>query len=184
MPGFATKSAENLVAAIQARRTVELERFLHALGIPEVGATVALALARHFQSIEAVRSATPEDLTEVPGIGPKMSEAIHHFLSDERNRSAIDAILSKGFTFLVPEPLPSGGVFEGTSVVFTGTLSMSRGEAKALAESEGAKVSSSVSKKTGFVVAGEEAGSKLEKARSLGVRVLDEAEFRAMIEGA
>jgi len=185
LPGFATKSAENLVAAIQGRRAVELERFLHGLGIPEVGATVALALARHFQSIEAVREASPEQLSEVPGVGPKMSEAIRHFLDEEHNRAAIDAILAKGFTFVVPEPLPSAGPWVGKTVVFTGALdTLSRPEAKTRAEELGAKVASAVSKKTDFVVAGSEAGSKLEKAQALGVVVLDESQFLALIEEA
>lgn len=182
LPGFATKSAQNLVDAIAARRHVELERFLHGLGIPEVGATVALALARHFQGIEGVRAATTDQLTEVTGIGPKMSEAIRGFLDDERNESAIDAILSKGFEFILPEPIPTGGALEGKTFVFTGGLGdMTRPQAKAAVEALGGVVKSSVSGKTDYVVAGEDPGSKLTKAQELGVDVLSPNDFQGLL---
>jgi DNA ligase (NAD+) len=186
LPGFAEKSAQNLVAAITARQTVELERFLHGLGIPEVGATVALALARYFQGIEAIRVATPEQFAEVTGIGPIMSEGIHNFLADPRNTSAIDAVLAKGFDFVLPDPPPpGGGALDGKTFVFTGGLGeMSRPQAKAAVEALGGVVKSSVSKKTDYVVAGEDPGSKLTKAQELELTVLDPAGFIDLIEEA
>jgi len=185
LPGFAAKSAQNLEDAIQARKHVELERFLHGLGIPEVGATVALALARHFQGIEQIREASAEQFEEVKGVGPKMSLGISEFLTDPRNASAIDAILAKGFSFVLPEPLPKGGALDGKTFVFTGGLGdMSRGEAKAAVEAAGGSVKASVSAKTDYVVSGEDPGSKLRKAQDLGLPILDPEEFRALIEEA
>ena len=186
LPGFAEKSAQNLVVAITARKTVELQRFLHGLGIPEVGATVALALARYFQGIEAIRIATPEQLAEVTGIGPIMSEGIHNFLADPRNASAIDAVLAKGFDFILPDPPPpGGGALDGKTFVFTGGLgAMSRPQAKAAVEALGGVVKSSVSKKTDYVVAGEDPGSKLTKAQELELTVLDPTGFIDLIEEA
>lgn len=186
LPGFAEKSAQNLVAAIASRQNVELSRFLHGLGIPEVGATVALSLARHFQGMDPIRIATPEQLAEVTGIGPIMSEGIHDFLADPRNASAIDAVLAKGFEFILPDPPPpGGGALDGKTFVFTGGLGeMSRPQAKAAVEALGGVVKSSVSKKTDFVVAGEDPGSKLAKAQELELTVLDPAGFIDLIEEA
>ncbi len=185
LPGFAQKSAQNLFDAIHQRRHVELERFLHALGIPEVGATVALALARHFQGMEPIREATPEQLAEVAGVGPKMSEGIHAFFADPRNGSAIDTVLSKEFDFILPAPLRTGGALDGITFVFTGGLGdWSRPQAKEAVEDLGGLVKSSVSKKTDYVVAGEDPGSKLAKAQELGVKVIDPAEFKALLDEA
>lgn len=182
LPGFATKSAENLVAGIQSRRSVELSRFLHGLGIPEVGGTVARTLARHFRSMDAVLEASEEALIAVDGIGPIMSAGIREFLDEPRNHDAIQAILEYGFEFSVPAA-PTRQDLAGQKFVFTGTLEgMTRGEAKKSVEGLGGKVVSSVSKDTAYVVAGEKPGSKLQKAEELGVAVLDEAGFRALLE--
>ncbi len=175
LPGFAQKSAEKLVSAIQERRSVPLARFLHGLGIPEVGATVAASLARHFRSVDAVLGASPEELITVDGIGPIMSEGIRTFLDEPRNRAAIESVLAHGFRFSVPD-LPERSDLLGKRFVFTGTLAtLTRGQAKKRVEALGGRVTTSVSKETSYVVAGENPGSKLDKARELGVPILDEA---------
>ena len=181
LDGFAQKSAEKLVGAIQARRTVSLERFLHGLGVPEVGGTVARDLSAHFRSFDRIRTATREELETVPGIGPKMSEAISAFFSEPRNVTAIDAILSKEFEFGLP-PAPEGDALKGTKFVFTGGLeAYSRSDAKKRVEALGGRVTSSVSKDTDYVVAGTDPGSKLTKAQDLGVTILDEQAFANLV---
>ncbi len=184
LEGFAEKSASKLVEAIGSRRQVELRRFLHGLGVPEVGATVAAELARHFRSFDGIRNASRDELTQVSGIGPKMSEAIYDFFRDPRNAAAIDTILSKGFEFGLP-PAPAGDALAGKKLVFTGGLEgMSRSEAKKRVESLGGRVTSSVSRDTDYVVAGNDPGSKLTKAQEFGVTVLDEGAFRELIEAS
>ena len=176
LPGFAEKSASNLVAAIAQRRKVDLHRFLFGLGIPEVGQAVARDLALHFRTLEEIRAADRERLEAVNGIGPKMSEAIFAFLEEGRNARVIDAILSRGVNLISPEaPADTGGT--GRKVVFTGRSGLPRSELKKRAEAAGFRVVSSVSAETDYVVAGSEAGSKLAKARDLGVRILNEEEF-------
>jgi DNA ligase (NAD+) len=172
LDGFAEKSATALVDAIRAKRTPDLQRFLIALGIPEVGVTVARTLAETFGSFDAIRSADEEALMAVDGIGPRMSEAIIGFFEDERNAKAVDAILAQGVeprtVDVAAKDLPELG-----TAVFTGTIPVARVVAETAWRSVGGKTSGSVSKKTAFVVAGEDAGSKLEKAEKLGVEVLD-----------
>jgi len=176
LEGFAEKSATALVAAIQAKKAPELDRFLVALGIPEVGVTVARDLATHFGSFGRIRSATREELEAVSGIGPRMSEAITGFFADERNAEAVDALLAHGIEPEETEPrradLPDLGI-----AVFTGAIPVARVVAEEAWRSVGGTTASSVSKKTAFVVAGESAGSKLEKAEKLGVEVLDFDQF-------
>jgi DNA ligase (NAD+) len=182
LPGFALKSATNLVEAIQARRTTELRRFLFGLGIPEVGVAVAADLARHFRSLEALRGADQEALEAVKGIGPIMSEQIMAFFADERNALAIDAVAAKMEGLEVEAPAGEGGALEGKRFVFTGALeAMSRSRAKKLVEGLGARATSSVSGETDILVAGDAAGSKLTRARELGVEVLDEEGFLALL---
>jgi DNA ligase (NAD+) len=187
LPGFAAKSAENLASAIRARMRPELGRFLFGLGIPEVGVAVAADLARHFGTFEALRAATREQLEAVPGIGPIMSEQIVGFLEDERRASAIDAILARGV-----EPAPEAlgdsgsedGPLAGKKFVFTGGMSvMSRGEATRLVEGAGGRGVGSVSKATDYVVAGEDPGSKYDRAKELGLTILDEAQFLELLRG-
>lgn len=185
LPGFAEKSATNLVDAIQARRKVELARFLHGLGIPEVGATVARTLARHFRSFAAIREATPEELESVEGVGPIMSQAIHGFLTEERNAAALDQIMARGMELQAPEEVPATDALAGSRFVFTGGLDrLSRGQAKKLAESAGAKVVGSVSKSTTHVVVGTDPGSKYDQAVELGIETLDEEGFLALLREA
>jgi DNA ligase (NAD+) len=182
LEGFAEKSATNLVEAIAARREPELRRFLTALGIPEVGVTVARDLARHFGNFQAIRRATVEELEAVHGIGPRMSAAITTFFADPRNDGAIQALLDHGVRPQETEPAPAAteGADQGAAV-FTGTLPVARPLAEAAWQAVGGRVVGSVSKKTDFVVAGESAGSKLEKAQKLGVPVLTFEEFVARV---
>jgi DNA ligase (NAD+) len=172
LEGFAHKSANALVGGIRARMEPPLDRFLNALGIPEVGVAVARDLAAHFGDFARLRAATREELEAIPGIGPRMSEAISKFFAERRNRDAIDAILDRGVRPRASEPartdLPDLG-----GAVFTGTLPVARVVAENAWRKIGGKVVGAVSKKTVFVVAGDDPGSKLEKAEKLGVEVLD-----------
>lgn len=176
------KSAANLVAAIEASKTRPLARFVHALGIRQVGSATARDLARRFGTLEALRRATREQLLEVPDVGEVVADSILAFFGEERNQRVLDALLDAGVR-PVPEEAPATeGPFVGKTIVFTGNLAtMSRDEAKELAAKLGAKAAGSVSKKTDLVVAGPGAGTKLAKARELGVRVVDEPEFLAML---
>jgi DNA ligase (NAD+) len=180
--GFGETSARNLFAAIEARRTIVFNRFLFALGIRHVGETNARRLARHYHDFAALRAAaTGADATEalsgVEGIGPVVVEALVDFFAESHNETALDALLAE----VAIEPMPaqaSGHPLAGKTVVFTGSLErMTRDEAKALAERLGAKVSGSISAKTQLVVAGPGAGSKLAKARELGIETIDESEW-------
>jgi len=175
LEGFAEKSATNLVGAIRAAREPELARFIYGLGIPEVGVTVARELARHFADFDAFRNADVEVLQAVDGIGPIMAETIVEFLGRTRVGELIDELLE----FVTPVPPERiGDALRGLRFVLTGGLErMTRHEAQAFLESLGAKVTSSVSRQTSYVVAGENPGSKLEKAETLGIAVLDEEGF-------
>jgi DNA ligase (NAD+) len=176
LEGFAEKSATALVEAVRAKRAPELNRFLSALGIPEVGVTVARDLARNFGSFNRLRVVTREDLEAVPGIGPRMSEAITGFFADERNAQALDALLAHGVEPQETEPAPPDLPDLGAAV-FTGAIPVPRVVAESAWRRVGGTTTGSVSKKTAFVVAGEDAGSKLEKAEKLGVEVLDFEQF-------
>jgi len=180
LEGFAEKSATALVQAIQEKKTPELDRFLVALGIPEVGVSVARDLARHFGSFERVRTATREELEAVSGIGPRMSEAITGFFADERSARAVDALLAHDIHPVETEPVSAELPDLGTAV-FTGSIPVARVVAEEAWRSVGGSTASSVSKKTAFVVAGESAGSKLEKAEKLGVEVLGFEQFVARL---
>ena len=184
LPGFAEKSANNLVAAIAQRKRVELHRFLFGLGIPEVGQAVARDLALHFREMDAIRLADRDALEAVDGIGPKMSELIFDFLREERNARAIDAVLGQGMDLIPPET-PADTGLQGKKFVFTGGLEkLTRSQAKKLVEDAGARAASSVSAGTDYVVAGSESGSKLAKALELGVVVLDEEAFLGLLAAA
>ena len=176
---MAQKSAANVVAAIEKSREATLARFLYALGIRNVGEATARDLARHFGRLDAVRGATVAQLMEVPDVGPIVAQSIATFMGQAHNQEVIERLATQ-LRLKEGEPAAKApaGPFTGKIVVLTGTLgSMTRDEAKERIEAGGGKVTGSVSKKTDFVVAGEEAGSKLDKARELGVPVLDETEF-------
>ncbi|MDE2270970.1 MAG: NAD-dependent DNA ligase LigA [Xanthomonadaceae bacterium] len=181
---IASKWAGNLVEAIEASKATTLERFLFALGIPEVGEATAKTLARHFGSLEALMQAGEADLTEVSDIGPVMAGHIAAFFAERRNREAIAALRQAGVHWRESAPQRrTDGPLAGRTVVLTGSLStLTRDNAKDKLEALGAKVAGSVSKKTSFVVAGDAAGSKLDKARALGVEVWDEARLLALLE--
>ena len=179
------KSAANLHAAIAASRTPPLERFVYALGIRNVGESTARDLARHFGSIEALMAAEPAALELVPDVGPVVAQSIWRFSHEAHNREVVEQLLAAG---VAPrhDAAPTGAPapLAGRTFVLTGTLpSLTRDEAKARIEAAGGKVAGSVSKKTDYVVAGSEAGSKLEKAQQLGVAVLDEAQLLALLDG-
>jgi DNA ligase (NAD+) len=173
---IATKWAENLIAAIAHSKRTTLDRFLYALGIPDVGEATAKALARYFGSLDALKQASHDELMQVPDVGPIMAAHIAMFFAEKHNRDAIAQLRAAGVEWKESEPQREAqGALAGKTVVLTGTLaSLTRDEAKARIEALGAKVAGSVSKKTSFVVAGSEAGSKLDKANELGVEVWDE----------
>ena len=184
LEGFAEKSAANLAQAIEDKKTVGLARFLYGLGIPEVGSTVAATLAAEFLSFDGIQEATVERLEAVDGIGPVMSEQIRAFLDDERNRERITAVLRRMSELVPPEQVGGRGL-AGMKFVFTGGLErFSRSDAKRLVEEQGGRVVGSVSGETTYVVAGEDPGSKLQKARDLGVEVLSEEGFVEVLRSA
>lgn len=182
---MAEKSAQNLLDALEKSKETTLARFLFALGIRHVGETTAKDLARHFGALDAIMAANPEQLLQTPDVGPVIADSVHAFFAEPHNREVVEQLRAVGIHWPEGEPAPAALLpLAGQTFVLTGTLpTLSRDEAKALLEAAGAKVSGSVSKKTHYVVAGEEAGSKLDKARELGVAVIDEAAMRALLAG-
>ena len=175
------KSAANVVNAIEKSKHQPLWRFLAALGIRHVGGQSAQVLAEHFGSLEAVTDADRERLEEIDQIGPTMAESIYEYFRDEQNRKVIDEMLAAGLSPVRPKK-KAASKLTGKTIVVTGTLAnFSRQQTEQAIRDAGAKASGSVSKKTDFVVAGESAGSKLDKARRLGVKVITEKEFMEML---
>jgi DNA ligase (NAD+) len=178
---FAQKSAQNLIAAIEASRTPPLGRLLYALGIPEVGEATAVLLAQEFETLDRVRTATADELDAVEGIGPNMAGEIRAFFDDHGGR-LVDRLLEAGLRPQAEAPRPEG-IFSGRTIVVTGSLErMTRSQVEDLIREQGGKAASSVSSKTDYLVAGPGAGSKLERAQRLKVRVLDEAQFWHLVE--
>ncbi len=180
------KSSENLVAAIEASKTRGLARLLNALSIRHVGARVAAVLAEHFGSIDAMIAATQEDLSRVMEIGPVIAASVFEFLHGDFGRETIADLTDAGVDMTAPKSLAAAaaktGPLAGKTLVVTGTLvDYSREEIEELIAKHGGRATSSVSKSTDYVVAGEKAGSKLDKAKKLGVPVLSEAEFKKLI---
>ncbi|MBM4366855.1 MAG: NAD-dependent DNA ligase LigA [Deltaproteobacteria bacterium] len=174
-------SVQNLLDAIEASKQRPLERGLMALGVPSVGESTAKDLARAFRGIEAVMDASVEALDAVPGIAEPTAVGIREFFADARNREEVERLCTLGVAF-VPPAAPASASLGGKTFVLTGTLpTLSRDQAKAMIEGAGGKVSGSVSKKTDFLVAGTEAGSKLDRAQELGVPVIDEQGLRALL---
>ncbi len=179
-----SKSAVNLALALERSKTTTLARFLYALGIREVGEATALALAEHFGALESLMAADEERLRQVPDIGPVVGAAVRAFFQEPHNRDIIARLRAAGVRWPETAARPANDRrLAGKTVVLTGTLeSLSRDRATASLRALGAKVAGSVSKKTDYVVAGRDAGSKLDKARELGVTVLDEAGLLALLE--
>lgn len=179
---FGPKKAQNLLDAVERSKTPELYRFIYALGIPNVGVKTAKDLVNKFKSIEGLKNATFEELISVQDVGDIVAKCVLEFFHEEKVLNTIEELFNLGVKPIFEETVIVESSFNGKTVVVTGTLqNYSRGEIKAKLEGLGAKVSGSVSKKTDYVIAGEEAGSKLTKAQDLGVTVLTEEEFEKMI---
>ncbi|MBM3753488.1 MAG: NAD-dependent DNA ligase LigA [Acidobacteria bacterium] len=177
------KSAERVIAGIAKSKTLPLPRLINGLGIPFVGESTAVDLAEALGSIDALRDADEPTLQTTEGVGPKVAQSVRRFFEDANNRELVERLKAAGLMITHQKVDRSGGALAGLTFVLTGTLpTMGRDEAKALIEAAGGKVSGSVSKKTSYVVAGEEAGSKLDKAKDLGVPVLDEAALLAKLQ--
>ena len=185
LDGWKDKSIDNLLAGIEKSKENSLEKVLFGLGIKEVGEKMAKTLARKYGDIDALAATTEEELLEIPDVGPVLSKSLVAWFGDEKNVELINELKERGvnFKFIGSTTKAANSYFSGKTVVLTGTLSsMGRKEATALLEDVGAKVTGSVSKATDCVIAGEEAGSKLDKAHSLGIQVLGEEEFLALIK--
>lgn len=178
---FADKSAQNLIDAIAKAKNRPLDRLICGLGIRLIGSKAAKNIAAHFGNMESIISATVEEVSQISDVGDKMAESLVHYFSEPETKELIERMKNAGVN-MIAEEKAKGGVLEGKSFVLTGTLpTLKRSEAQKLIEDNGGKVSGSVSKKTDFVVAGEEAGSKLDKAQALGVAVITEEELLNMI---
>jgi DNA ligase (NAD+) len=180
------KSAQNLLDALDRSKRTSLARFVYALGIRNVGEATAKDLARHFGGLDALLHADEAALLEVPDVGPVVAESIQRFFAEPHNIAVIDALREAGVRWDEHGGRGSGagGSLAGKTFVLTGTLpNLSRDEARERIEASGGKVSGSVSKKTDYVVAGAEPGSKLAKAEALGVKVIDENEFLKLVKG-
>jgi DNA ligase (NAD+) len=178
------KRADKVLAAIEQSKERPFARVLFALGIRHVGSVTAQALVEQYPSMDALLAAGAEDLAEVPGIGPVVAEAVEQFLGDEHNRETVEKLRAAGVRLVEERPQREQGPLTGSTFVLTGKLpTLTRGQAQDLIESAGGKVSSSVSRATGYVVAGEDPGSKLDKAKALGVAVIDEAALLELAAG-
>ncbi|HJW51181.1 MAG TPA: NAD-dependent DNA ligase LigA [Burkholderiaceae bacterium] len=181
---MADKSATNVLAAIERARNTTLERFIYALGIRHVGESTARDLARHFGGIDAVMNASEDELLQVNDVGPVVAASIQHFFAEPHNREVVEALRAAGVRWTEGRPAKlAAGALAGRTFVLTGTLPhWTREQARERIESAGGKVAGSVSRKTDYVVAGAEAGSKLDRARELGVAILDEDQLKTLLE--
>lgn len=177
LEGFKDKKTANFIESVQASKNVKLGNFINALGIPNVGKKTAEDLARHYKTTDALRKATAQELVEIPEVGEIVARSIVEYF--ENHGSLIDKLSAVGINPVYEESL-RGGVFDGLKVVLTGKLSVSREQAAKTVESLGGRVVSSVSKETDLVIAGEDAGSKLVKAQSLGIKIIDDNEFKGL----
>lgn len=181
----AEKSANNLISSIEKSKQNELYRLLFALGIRNIGLKAAKLICENFETIDDISSATQEDFEKIDGFGSIMAQSLVNYFSLEKTKELISELKSLGLAMKPSSKKNSGGLFEGKTFVLTGTLpTMTRSEASKLIEANGGKTSSSVSKKTSYVLAGEDAGSKLTKAQSLGITVISEEELKSMIDNA
>jgi DNA ligase (NAD+) len=177
LPGFGVKSAQNLISSIQSKKDTDLARFLYALGIDHVGSVMAQLLADHFHDLDEISGAEMDDLQRISGIGEKVASSIHQFFRNPANQTLIERLLAAGVKIkgVQKDRSQEDPFFKSKTIVFTGTLtSMTRQEASDKVTARGAKVAGSISKNTDMVIAGNQAGSKLEKAKKLGIVVLDE----------
>ena len=183
--GFGEKKADKLLAELEKSRRCELDAFLFAIGIPNIGRKTARDLMEHFGSLEALMNATAEELTALDDVGDIVAASITEFFAFGENRDFVEALLAAGVQPQQTAREDAGTLFAGMTFVLTGTLpTLTRAQAEELIRKNGGKAASSVSKKTSVVLAGESAGSKLDKARALGVRIMDEAEFLSLLGGA
>jgi DNA ligase (NAD+) len=185
LPRFAEKSAQNLIEAIERSKKTTLSRFLFALGIVHVGEYAARQLARHFERIEDLYHVKPGQIIEIKQMGEKLAESISGFFSEKENLKTLDTLKKRGLTLSNPEyeagTKKKRGPLDGLTIVVTGTLSKPRKEIEERIEYLGGHAAGSVSKKTSFVLSGAEAGSKLEKAKALGVKIIDEEGFNKLV---
>jgi DNA ligase (NAD+) len=178
---MADKSAQNIIDAVEGSKTKPLSKFLYALGIRHVGETTAEDLARRFPRLDDFSHLSEEDLMEVEGIGPEVSASVYQFFRDKKNKESIERLKKAGVT-LIETKTKGKGKLAGKTFVFTGALKvLGRDEARNIVESMGGITVSSVSKKVDYVVVGEDPGSKLDKAKELGVKILTEEDFRELI---
>jgi DNA ligase (NAD+) len=181
-PGFGEVSAGKLVAAIEQSKQQPFGRVLFALGIEEVGYVTGRSLAQHFRTIDALLAATPEEIEQTQGVGPKMAQAIHEQLADPRMRELIADLREQGLRFDEEGPPPGEGPLADMSLVLTGSLpTLTREQATELITAAGGKVTGSVSRKTSYLVAGETPGSKLAQAERFEVPVIDEDALRELV---
>jgi len=185
MEGFGDKKVGNLLAAIKASKQRPADRLLAALGVQGIGGVNAQTLMERFRSVEALAAATPDELEQIPGVGPKLADSIAGWFSHEPNRRLVEKLTAAGVCTKLNAVQPAGAqVLQGLTFVITGTLpALSREQATELIQAHGGKVTGAVSGNTDYVVAGEKAGSKLDKAQKLGVKVIDEAELRRLVGG-
>ena len=183
LKGFGEKKAEKLFAELEKSKDCELDAFLFAIGIPNIGKKTAYDLMAHFGTLEALMGASEQELVDVEDVGGIVAASITEYFSDEENRRFVNRLLEAGVRPQMHAQQDAGTLFEGMTFVLTGTLpTLSRAQAQEMIRKNGGKATGSVSKKTSIVLAGESAGSKLDKARELGVRIIDEAQFLQMIE--
>lgn len=183
LKGFGEKKAEKLFAELEKSKDCELDAFLFAIGIPNIGKKTAYDLMAHFGTLEALMDASEQELVDVEDVGGIVAASITEYFADEENRRFVNRLLEAGVRPQMHAQRDAGTLFEGMTFVLTGTLpTLSRAQAQEMIRKNGGKATGSVSKKTSIVLAGESAGSKLDKARELGVRIIDEAQFLQMIE--
>ena len=183
LKGFGEKKAEKLFAELEKSKDCELDAFLFAIGIPNIGKKTAYDLMAHFSTLEALMGASEQELEDVEDVGGIVAASITEYFADEENRRFVNRLLEAGVHPQMHAQQDAGSLFEGMTFVLTGTLpTLSRAQAQEMIRKNGGKATGSVSKKTSIVLAGESAGSKLDKARELGVRIIDEAQFLQMIE--
>lgn len=183
LPRFAEKSVDNLLSSVEGARNITLARFIVSLSIPQVGEETAIDLANHFHTLEKIQNAKKEELENIDGVGDIVGSSVHEWFTDKENSKLVDRLLKQVKIMKVESVSAKAGALSGKSFVITGTLSsMSRDEAKEKIRMLGGDTSESVSAKTNYLVAGESAGSKLEKAEKLGVQVLNEKAFQKLIQ--